>query len=123
MKKLTPQVRYAYYIIYDKKCSYCSKQILYENLEIDHIIPLSLNKNPQKLKKLLDEIKKTYPLAPDFSLKNHLNLLPACKNCNAQKRDSTDIDHIVNFLTKAKRKNPALLECIKKINQSSVKMI
>ena len=116
---LTPRERQAYYIVYNKKCSYCSKEILYENLEMDHIIPLSFNEDISKLNGILNEIRKTCPklLPDDFSLKHYLNLLPACKKCNSEKSKSFDKDHVIHFLTKSKKGLPYLLERIEKMKK------
>lgn len=53
------------WIKYDKHCAYCGKEILYEEMQVDHLIPIRAKRN--------DHIN---------------NLMPACRRCNHYKRAS-----------------------------------
>ena len=75
--------RVAIWSAHSKRCAYCGEPLRYSDLEIDHILPLSLTKSPDKLKNLISRL--ALPL--DFSIAALRNLLPAHRICNSKKRD------------------------------------
>jgi 5-methylcytosine-specific restriction endonuclease McrA len=75
--------RVAIWTAHSKRCAYCGEPLRYPDLEIDHILPLSLTKSPGKLKELISQLA----LPSDFSIVSLRNLLPAHRICNSRKRD------------------------------------
>jgi 5-methylcytosine-specific restriction endonuclease McrA len=75
--------RLAIWAAHSKRCVYCGEPIKYSELEIDHVLPQSLTKDPGKLSKLISQLS----LASDFSIAALGNRLPAHKICNSKKRD------------------------------------
>ena len=75
--------RLAIWIAHSKRCGYCGDPLEYKDLEIDHILPASLAKSPEKLQALVLQLT----LASDFSISALRNLLPAHGICNSRKRD------------------------------------
>jgi hypothetical protein len=67
---------------YNRKCFYCSEPLHFNDLEIDHIIPLSIAES-MNIQKLRDE----YHLSPNFDINNFYNLVPAHRKCNRLKSD------------------------------------
>jgi hypothetical protein len=74
--------RYAIWTAHSKRCAYCQEPLKYADLEIDHIIPRSLRKNPQELQNLFAQ----FSLQVDFDLDSLENLLPAHGGCNRRKK-------------------------------------
>lgn len=75
--------RVAIWTVHSKRCAYCGEPLSYADLEIDHILPVTLAKNPGKLKEMFSQLA----LPPDFSIGALPNLLPAHGICNSRKRD------------------------------------
>lgn len=75
--------RIAIWTAHLKRCAYCGEPIKYSDLEIDHILPASLAKSPDKLRGIISK----FALPPDFSIAALRNLLPAHRICNSRKRD------------------------------------
>ena len=74
--------RYAIWIAHSKRCAYCQEPLKYADLEIDHIIPRSLRKNPQELQNLIAQLS----LDANFDLDSLENLLPVHGDCNSRKK-------------------------------------
>ncbi|WPR71491.1 HNH endonuclease signature motif containing protein [Flavobacterium sp. NG2] len=64
-------------------CFYCSQTLDWGDLQIDHIIPESLEKNPDKF----EQIKTDLGLDKNFNLNAIYNLVPAHSKCNLRKSD------------------------------------
>lgn len=80
--KLPPHVRIAIWRAHDKRCIYCGEPIAFTNLDIEHIVPESLLKDPQEFAR----VKTEYGLPADFNLNGLLNLVPAHhRPCNLSK--------------------------------------
>lgn len=75
--------RVAIWTAHLKRCAYCGEPIKYSDLEIDHILPASLAKSPDRLRGIVSKLA----LPPDFSIGALRNLLPAHGICNSKKRD------------------------------------
>lgn len=106
--------RYAIWLVYDKKCSYCKEPLDFKELTIDHIIPESLLNKPSQLNKILKE----YGLDDgSFSINNYCNWVPAHNHCNQEK--STAIYDpslaLIKALASAKEKAKKAQEEEKKI--------
>ncbi len=79
--------RYALWRSFDMKCFYCWRPIDIRDVEIDHVLPQSLEANPAQLSEVEQEyeIRETFP---DFSINGLTNLVPSCgANCNGRKGD------------------------------------
>ena len=79
--KFSPHERHAVYTAHQEKCYMCSKSIDIQSMEVDHIIPESLLRTPNKLK----EVLKSFSLDESFDLNTPENWLPACSQCNREK--------------------------------------
>lgn len=96
-----PAVRHAIWQSYNCKCFYCDEVISITELELDHIIPKSLKKQPIKLENILNQ--QGLPL--DFELDSLLNLVPVSRKCNSKKSDTVLSETILALnLEKAKSK-------------------
>ncbi len=73
--------RIAIWMAHAKKCAYCGDPIHFRDLEIDHILPASLENEPMKLARL----KADFGLPARFNIKSARNLLPAHGWCNSKK--------------------------------------
>ena len=107
-------VRRTLWMIYNRKCFYCSKPIPYNNFQVDHLIPESLSK---------EEAIKLYDLEEYFELNSYYNLVPTCFPCNNRKRAATyDKNAILFYLEEIKKKIPKIKQLevkIKKLDKKS----
>ena len=76
--------RTAIWLAYSKRCAYCGAPIEFRELEIDHILPDSLQNEPGKLAALREKLQ----LPSGFQLSFAANLLPAHGLCNLRKTDN-----------------------------------
>jgi hypothetical protein len=81
-RSFTNAERYAVYTVHGERCYLCSKPIDLVTMEVDHIIPESLLKDPIGLAKVL----RDFGLSEDFDVQSPSNWLPACRPCNNKKR-------------------------------------
>lgn len=65
-KRLTKAERQQVYEKYDGRCAYCGEKLEYEDMQVDHLIPLRLGG------------------ADDMS-----NYMPSCRTCNHYKRGNS----------------------------------
>ncbi len=72
--------RFAIYTTHGEKCWLCEKAVDLTDMEIDHVIPESLEGKPE-----LADILKNFGLPEDFDLNSYLNLMPAHDGCNRKK--------------------------------------
>ena len=77
----TGNERLAIWMAHKKRCVYCGEPIQLRDLEIDHILPASLENEPQELKCLKAELG----LPTWFSLSSARNFVPAHDWCNSRK--------------------------------------
>ena len=75
------QTRIAIWRAHAKKCFYCGDLISLGELDIDHIIPESLNDASVEL----ERVKADFGLPSEFTLNSILNLVPAHRRCNLAK--------------------------------------
>lgn len=95
-------VRIALWLSYNRKCFYCSELINYNNFQVDHIIPKSIEK---------EKVINKYGLRSDFKFDSYLNLVPTCFPCNNKKRAKQfDKKAILYYLNIAKSKIPEILK-------------
>jgi hypothetical protein len=75
--------RIALWMAYSRRCAYCGELIHFRDLEVDHIIPDSLGKDPHKL----DQLRSDLALSSGFGLNSLSNFLPSHGGCNLRKTD------------------------------------
>ena len=73
--------RYAFYFAYDGLCGYCKRQLDYEDFEIEHIVPRSLDADTSVWRQTL--LQLGIPL--DFHVESDGNRMAACRSCNSKK--------------------------------------
>lgn len=84
IKKSNENLRNAIHKAYGKKCFYCGEKINMNQLEVDHIIPISDTEKPTTTE-MEDYFKE---LEENNFIKDCIaNYLPACTHCNRQKGD------------------------------------
>lgn len=76
--------RYAIFVVHGEKCYMCTEPIDLMSMQVDHVIPESLERDAEKLLSVL----ANYGLPPSFDLQSFENLLPSCGHCNNRKKDS-----------------------------------
>lgn len=81
LTKIQSARRIAIWEAHGRRCIYCNQLILFNDLEIDHIIPERLSKTPKRLV----IVTKNYGLQDNFDLNSFDNLLPAHQICNSRK--------------------------------------
>lgn len=88
-------VRTTLWEAYNRRCFFCKQVIDFRNMEVDHIIPQSLWKKPEKLKKVL----KKLGLNEYFEKNSYYNLVPTHSSCNIDKnnRISDDLVLLQNY--------------------------
>jgi hypothetical protein len=92
---------------YRRKCQYCNQPISYSELNIDHIIPESLERGTSELAALLNDLN----LPQDFDINSYLNLFPAHSMCNLRKADLIfSKESILFYLEIAKSRYGQVLE-------------
>ena len=64
-----------------KRCLYCRRPLLFNELFIDHVLPENLLADPKRWA----EIKASHGLGATFDLQSEFNLAPACHSCNTDK--------------------------------------
>jgi HNH endonuclease len=77
---LSPTDRAAIWQAHGRRCAYTSDQISFNDLEIDHIIPVSISSEE------LDRLKAEDVIASCFDLNGFCNLLPTTRFQNSRKR-------------------------------------
>lgn len=81
-RKFNPHERHAMWVVNGKICYYCDTPLTYKEIELEHILPISLfETKPDDLKL----IKSEYDLPDDFEPNDFLNLALACRKCNSKK--------------------------------------
>lgn len=67
--------------VYGKRCFYCTRLLLFENCEVDHIIGQDLKKKTNELQRIL----KYYQLPDTFDIDSLQNQVPCHSSCNKRK--------------------------------------
>lgn len=104
-QKFTVDERFAFWIVYDKKCIYCGNPIMeLSSLRIDHLVPEILaDKNHEN--DLCDLLKK-HCLPKGYNIFAYYNLVASCSKCNGMKLDKTGL--IINSIILEVAKTNAL---------------
>lgn len=99
INKRDPRLRYALWKAHEFREHYYGNELEFADLEVDHIIPASLKKNPEKLKEYL----KLMNLDDDFEVDSILNYVPTNRFINNRKSNGLLPPAIAVFaLNKAK---------------------
>lgn len=112
MSKLTSDdlVRAALWEAYGKRCFWHGEPIAFAELEVDHLIPESLEKKPLELKKIL----KSASLPTDYDLQGLQNLVPSCGTCNGKKSAEVyKIPRLISLVQLVERTLPKVNKLIK----------
>lgn len=80
-RKFKDNERYAIYTVHGEKCYLCSKPIDLQSMQVDHIIPESLETDRAGLQSALE----SHGLPSNFDLNSYENWLPSCEPCNRKK--------------------------------------
>jgi 5-methylcytosine-specific restriction endonuclease McrA len=98
----------------DKRCFYCQELVAFRDLEVDHLIAKSIEKD--RLSCLLKDLS----LEPSFSVDSPVNLVPTHSNCNARKSDSVFSAHNLRyFLEIWSRKQAAIAKETARLEQTA----
>ena len=84
MGRLSNFDKEALWICFDRKCWICKCHVEFSEMEIEHLLPKSLSRKPEKLAKIIRE----FGLPNDFDLFTMENLRPAHFTCNRAKSDN-----------------------------------
>jgi len=77
--------RFAIWECHLKRCWMCKRPVRLFEMEIDHVVPESLQDRPAELADVLARLG----LPADFDLNGYANLLPSCVKCNGDKKART----------------------------------
>ena len=83
-RAFSPSERFAVHVTHGEKCYLCSKPLDLQSMEVDHIVPESLEGNPTRLAQVLRDLGRS----DDFDIQSFANWLPACRRCNGKKLDT-----------------------------------
>ena len=87
-KAISKKVRDAVYRKYDGHCAYCGKKIDYNDMQVDHLIPVQR----ERFGKYTEEQIECFE-----------NYMPSCRRCNHAKR-SYSLENFRKFLEEIPRK-------------------
>lgn len=100
-KTIPTSRRAAIWRAHDRCCIYCAEPLTFADLDVDHIVPYYLKSQPRELEMLFCE----YGLSIDFDIDGPLNLVPAHRRCNQQKRGlKLSKNRALHFLSLAEAK-------------------
>mgnify|MGYP006277395959 CR=1 FL=1 len=100
-----PIVRTVLWKGYDKKCFYGKELIRFNNFELDHVIPQSMD---------VKDAIETYDLLEDFELDSYYNLVPTCHPCNNRKRAKEFSEETIRYYMELIRDKVEKIENIEK---------
>lgn len=81
--KFGPHERFAVFTVHGERCYICRTPISLGEVEIDHLIPESLDRDRAKLARAITLLG----LPADFRVNTAANWSPACRRCNGLKSD------------------------------------
>jgi len=93
--------RWALYFAYEKKCFFTGEPLMLRDLEIDHLVPESLDDDPATLAKVIAAIG----LPSDFSVNSYLNWVPTHHTANRQKSNDLLNDPTIRWFLHRSAKN------------------
>lgn len=113
-KQFSNIVRSGVWSAYNHRCFYCNKDIDWNDLHIDHIMPESLSDNPKELLKII----QSYQLPSDFEINKFQNLVPTHSFCNQRKSNTLfSQSTTLYYLELASQKVPRIVTEIEKIQR------
>ena len=123
-KQRIPQsLRFAIWYAQDKKSGYEGIPILFDDMEIDHIIPERVLYNPREQDEFEKWIEK-YNLDNDFDIHGIENLCPSTRDFNLKKSDNGLYDetdafkkYIIKSLIKSRQLKPKIEELSKRFKK------
>jgi hypothetical protein len=124
-----PEARRAIWLVHEKKCAYTGRELSFDELHIDHVIPKELNKEENWQRKA--EILRELGLPDNFDLYELPNLVPTFTTYNRKKSFETDgiwLDSIRKVLPIAAKNAAAArqrwkeLELKEKLSESVLKL-
>lgn len=88
--------RYAAYVLGGDRCVWCGKPIAFSQMELDHLIPKSLEGEK------LSEVLRLHGIPDGYDLDSLENLVPSCRQCNGGKGDRPPPDRpIITMMLQA----------------------
>ena len=78
-KPISIEDRCAVYDVWEGRCHWCRKPIVFADCQIDHVFALNAVKNGAQ------ELRTLYSLPSDFDFDSFENWVPACPSCNGTK--------------------------------------
>jgi len=77
----SPFERFAVFLCHGERCYMCSCPLDLKTMEVDHVIPESLQNDPARLADVLASFSRP----TTFSLNSYENWMPSCRPCNGKK--------------------------------------
>lgn len=110
-RTFTKVERFAFWQRYKGICVHCEQPLKFADLHLDHIIPISLTKDPKAFANLLAR----YELQPDFDVNDYYNFFPCHPSCNRRKSDMLlPVSVMSDFLQRAKKNAAAVHKIVDK---------
>lgn len=81
--KFSPSERFAVFVSHGERCYMCSGLLDLKTMEVDHVIPESLQNNSARLAEVLESLGRP----TTFLLNSYANWMPSCRLCNGKKLD------------------------------------
>lgn len=80
----TARERYAIFTVHGETCYLCNRPVTLSTMQVDHVIPESLLRNPDRLRQVLLALGRP----ESFEINSYENWMPACAPCNRRKSDT-----------------------------------
>lgn len=80
--QFTPSERYAVFTVHGEVCYLCKQPIDMGSYQVDHVLPEQLENDPDRL----EEVMAEFGIDDGFELNSFENWMPACVECNNNKR-------------------------------------
>jgi len=112
--RLSVRLRSALWHAYSRRCFYCQDPISFVDLEIDHLLRVSLAEQPD----ILARWTKLLGLGSDFDLNSSTNLVPTHHGCN-QRKGVTDLseDSLRWYFEMTSAKQAAIAEQLMRLDR------
>jgi hypothetical protein len=109
-------LRTALWESYNHLCAYCGQLVSFSEMQVDHVIPASLNMNPAERTHVLTALG----LPPAADLDDAWNRLPSHGHCNRPKTDNLYHDSTLRFfLERAAKMEPEVLRLAARLKEQS----
>jgi hypothetical protein len=84
-RKFSGPERFGLWKAWDGKCGWCAEQVIFRDIEVDHLIPINAVSSAEDRQKIIT----FYGLPAEFDFASLENCLPSCSRCNRLKSDRT----------------------------------